>query len=143
MAPKIAIIRFPGTNCEFDVAEALGDLGAEPEILFHDEQSLGAADGVVIAGCAESAPYNRLGVKWTEQRFAAQRDPYLRARVPRERIATVWCSALAVNKAESEIAAFAARIANLPPNRLRSPLPVSAVSRPATTREPAELRGDS
>jgi len=101
------------------------------------------ADGVVIAGCAESAPYNRLGVKWTEQRFAAQRDPYLRARVPRERIATVWCSALAVNKAESEIAAFAARIANLPPNRLRSPLPVSAVSRPATTREPAELRGDS
>lgn len=101
------------------------------------------ADGVVVAGCAESACYNRLGVKWTEQRFAAQRDPYLRARVPRERIATVWTSALAVKKADSEIAAFAARIANLPPNQLRSPLPVSAVSPSATTREPAELRGDS
>jgi ferredoxin len=37
------------------------------------------ADGVAVAGCAESACYNRLGVKWTEERFAAQRDPYLRA----------------------------------------------------------------
>ena len=48
------------------------------------------ADGVVVAGCPESACYNRLGVDWTEQRFAGKRDPYLRARVPRERIATVW-----------------------------------------------------
>ena len=46
------------------------------------------ADGVAVAGCAESACYNRLGIKWTEQRFAGERDPYLRARVPRERIAT-------------------------------------------------------
>ena len=61
MAPKIAIIRFPGTNCEFDVAEALGDLGAEPEILFHDEQSLGAADGVVIAGGFAHGDYLRPG----------------------------------------------------------------------------------
>jgi ferredoxin len=44
------------------------------------------ADGVVVAGCAESACYHRLGVAWTEQRFAGQRNPYLRARVPRERI---------------------------------------------------------
>ena len=61
MAPRIAIIRFPGTNCEFDVAEALGDLGAEPEILFHDERSLGSADGVVIAGGFAHGDYLRPG----------------------------------------------------------------------------------
>jgi coenzyme F420-reducing hydrogenase delta subunit len=101
------------------------------------------ADAVAVAGCAESACYNRLGIKWTEQRFAGERDPYLRARVPRERLATIWASALAVKKMEAEIAAFAARLATLPPKRLRSPLPASAVSRPTMAREPAELRGDS
>jgi len=97
----------------------------------------------VVAGCSESACYNRLGIKWTEQRFARQRDPYLRARVPRERIATIWASSLEVTKAQSAIAAFAAYIAGLPPMRLRSPLRASPISRPGKTREPAELKGDS
>jgi ferredoxin/coenzyme F420-reducing hydrogenase delta subunit len=101
------------------------------------------ADAVAVAGCAESACYNRLGIKWTEQRFAGERDPYLRARVPRARLATIWASALAVKRMEAEIAAFATRLATLPPKRLRSPLPASAVSRPTMPREPAELRGDS
>ena len=100
------------------------------------------ADGVAIAGCAESACYNRLGVKWTEQRFAGERDPYLRARVPRERIAKIWASPLAANKAESEIADFAARLVHLPPKQLRSPLPVSATSRPTKVSEPAVVRGE-
>jgi coenzyme F420-reducing hydrogenase delta subunit len=98
------------------------------------------ADGVAVAGCAQSACYNRLGIRWTEQRFAGERDPYLRARVPRERIVTIWASALAVKKAEADIAAFAARLTALPSKRLRSPLPASATSRPAKVREPAELR---
>jgi ferredoxin/coenzyme F420-reducing hydrogenase delta subunit len=100
------------------------------------------ADGVAIAGCAESACYNRLGVKWTEQRFAGERDPYLRARVPRERIAKIWASALVVRQAESEITAFAARLVRLPPKRLRSPFPTSAMSPPTKACEPAELRGE-
>ena len=86
------------------------------------------ADGVVVAGCAESACYNRLGIQWTEQRFSAERDPYLRARVPRERIDTVWASALAASKAEAAITGFAARVAAMPPKKLRSPLPVSSPS---------------
>lgn len=101
------------------------------------------ADGVAVAGCAESACYNRLGIQWTEQRFAGQRDPYLRKRVPRDRIATIWASALEVTKAQSAIASFAAAIAGLPPLRLRSPLPVSSISRPGKDREPAEVKGDS
>jgi coenzyme F420-reducing hydrogenase delta subunit len=101
------------------------------------------ADGVVVAGCAESACYNRLGIKWTEQRFAGERDPYLRARVPRDRIATIWASALEARKAEADIAAFAARVASLPSSPLRSPLPVSMMSRRTKVPEPAELRGDT
>ena len=100
------------------------------------------ADGVAVAGCAESACYNRLGVTWTEQRIAGERDPYLRARVPRERIATIWASAIATKRAESGIASFAARLAALPSKPLRSPLPASAASRPAKFREPAEVRGE-
>jgi ferredoxin len=96
------------------------------------------ADGVVIAGCAESACFNRLGINWTEERFVGTRDPYLRARVPRERIATVWTSALALREAEREIAAFAEKIAKLPAAKLRSPLPPTPVRRPGPgTLEPA------
>ena len=91
------------------------------------------ADGVVVAGCAESACYNRLGIQWTEQRFAGQRDPYLRARVPRDRIARIWASASEVTKAQSAIASFAATIARLPPLRLRSPL------RPALRPSPGRI----
>jgi ferredoxin len=73
------------------------------------------ADGVAVAGCAESACYQRLGVAWTTQRFAGERDPYLRARVPRERIAVIWTSALATRQFERELASFRAKIAALPP----------------------------
>mgnify|MGYP001027935976 CR=1 FL=1 len=61
MATRIAVIRFPGTNCEFDVAEALSDLGATADILFHDERSLGGADAVVIAGGFAHGDYLRPG----------------------------------------------------------------------------------
>jgi ferredoxin/coenzyme F420-reducing hydrogenase delta subunit len=100
------------------------------------------ADGVVVAGCAESACYNRLGVKWTEERFAAQRDPYLRARVPRERIARIWASTLEASRAEREIAAFAERIAQMPPLRMRSPLPASTAAKSDKAREQAEARNE-
>jgi Pyruvate/2-oxoacid:ferredoxin oxidoreductase delta subunit/coenzyme F420-reducing hydrogenase delta subunit len=72
------------------------------------------ADAVVVAGCAESACYNRLGVIWTQERFAGRRDPYLRARVPRGRLATIWTSALETRRFARELAAFRAAVAALP-----------------------------
>ena len=80
------------------------------------------ADGVVVAGCSESACYHRLGVAWTKARVAGQRDPYLRARVPRERVRMIWTSSLESHRFEAELAAFAAEIAQLGPAKLRSPL---------------------
>jgi ferredoxin len=75
------------------------------------------ADGLAVAGCAESACYNRLGVKWTKERFARERDPRLRTRVPRERIATIWASALEGRRLERELTAFRRRLAALAPMR--------------------------
>jgi ferredoxin/coenzyme F420-reducing hydrogenase delta subunit len=77
-------------------------------------------DGVVVAGCAERACFNRLGIVWTEQRFAQQRDPYLRTRVPRDRITTVWTSILEFSRFKGELGRFAAKVAALPPAKLIS-----------------------
>jgi phosphoribosylformylglycinamidine synthase len=61
MALDVAVIRFPGTNCEFDVVEAVESLGAQGRIVFHDQQSLGAADAVVVAGGFAHGDYLRPG----------------------------------------------------------------------------------
>jgi len=48
------------------------------------------ADGVMLAGCAENDCYHRLGNEWTRHRLARERDPYLRERVPLERLLVAW-----------------------------------------------------
>jgi ferredoxin/coenzyme F420-reducing hydrogenase delta subunit len=48
------------------------------------------ADGVVLAGCAQSACYERLGQQWTQQRMGRTRDPKLRERVPADRVIACW-----------------------------------------------------
>ncbi len=50
------------------------------------------ATGVMLAGCHAGECFQRLGVHWTEQRIAAERDPYLRGRVARERVAVSWAN---------------------------------------------------
>ena len=61
MALDVAVIRFPGTNCEFDVVEAVESLGAAGHIVFHDQTSLGTADAVVVAGGFAHGDYLRPG----------------------------------------------------------------------------------
>jgi coenzyme F420-reducing hydrogenase delta subunit len=103
-----------------------------PPSLFDFVLSQDIADGVMIAGCAESACYNRLGVAWTQQRIARTRDPYLRTRVPRERVATIWASALDTGRVTKGIAAFSAKIAALPRNQRHSP---RATTTPVQSKE--------
>ena len=71
------------------------------------------ADGVAIAGCAERECQHRFGIEWTEQRIAATRDPYLRARVPRARLATIWAGPTETARLARELAAFRDRLAAL------------------------------
>ncbi|HET7383885.1 MAG TPA: cytochrome b N-terminal domain-containing protein [Pseudolabrys sp.] len=117
-----------------DGAVRLPCVAMAPPSLFDFVLSRDLVDGVVIAGCAESACFNRLGIAWTQQRFAGTRDPYLRARVPRERIAMVWTSAVATRRVAAEIAEFTAKIAKLPLKKPRAPLPPSSASGPGGER---------
>ena len=103
-----------GGGARRDGAVILPCVAMVPPSLIDFVLSRDLAEGVVLAGCAENACHHRLGIAWTEQRLAGRRDPYLRARVPRERIATVWASALSPARADRAIAAFAARLAALP-----------------------------
>ena len=61
MAPVVAVIRFPGTNCEFDAAEVLADAGAEPRLVFHAEDHLDGVDAVVLPGGFAHGDYLRPG----------------------------------------------------------------------------------
>ena len=47
---KVAVILFPGSNCEKDVADVLTELGAEAHVIWHRETDLGDFDGVVLPG---------------------------------------------------------------------------------------------
>jgi coenzyme F420-reducing hydrogenase delta subunit len=84
-----------------------------PPSLIDYALSRGLVDGVVIAGCAESACHNRLGVEWMQQRMAGERDPYLRPRVPRERILTVWALPTDSAQLELELEAFRVRLVTM------------------------------
>ena len=53
----------------------------------------GGAAGVLVTGCREGACEFRLGTQWTQQRLLGEREPRLRASVPRERIELVWADA--------------------------------------------------
>lgn len=92
---------------------SLSCVAMAPPSLIDYVLSRGLADGVVISGCSERACHHRLGVEWTQQRFAQERDPYLRSRVPRERILQVWASGAESGRWRREVEAFRVRLAGL------------------------------
>jgi phosphoribosylformylglycinamidine synthase I len=61
MTTRVAIVLFPGTNCELDVAWALEQLGASTEVVFHLETNLHGADAVVVPGGFAHGDYLRTG----------------------------------------------------------------------------------
>lgn len=61
MATDVAVVCFPGTNCELDVVEAVEALGGTAKVVFHDQDSLGGADAVFIAGGFAHGDYLRPG----------------------------------------------------------------------------------
>ena len=75
--------------------------------------SRGLADGICIAGCAERDCQNRFGVRLTRARVARERDPYLRERVPRQRVLSVWAGPTEAGRLSREVAAFSGRLAGL------------------------------
>jgi coenzyme F420-reducing hydrogenase delta subunit len=98
-------------------AVTLPCVGALPPSFIDFVISRRHADGVLLAGCIAGDCYQRLGVEWTEQRLAGRRDPYLRGRVPRERLATAWVGPSDGATLAREIAAFRARLRATGPYR--------------------------
>jgi phosphoribosylformylglycinamidine synthase len=57
----IAVVLFPGTNCELDTVEALTKLGAEAEVVWHSDPDLDRFDAVVLPGGFAHGDYLRTG----------------------------------------------------------------------------------
>ena len=58
---KVAVLRFPGTNCEFDTEYALKKLGFNVDIVWHKEETLPECDLVVVPGGFSYGDYLRAG----------------------------------------------------------------------------------
>ena len=57
----IGVVVFPGSNCEYDAASAVEQLGARAEFIFHSAPSLGDVDGVILPGGFAHGDYLRPG----------------------------------------------------------------------------------
>jgi len=124
--PDLASLQEPGI-----ATLALPCLAALPPSFIDFVISRRHADGVLFAGCIAGDCYQRLGVEWTEQRLSGQRDPYLRRRVPHERLAMVWAGPSGDAALAREITAFRARLRAMGPYCHGSPPPpASPASRP-------------
>jgi coenzyme F420-reducing hydrogenase delta subunit len=69
------------------------------------------ADGVLVTGCADGACDYRFGQRWIAERFAATREPHLRANVPRQRLRVVWAGDGSLPELARNVAAFRASLA--------------------------------
>jgi phosphoribosylformylglycinamidine synthase I len=58
---RVAVVQFPGTNCELDVVHVVEQLGADAEIVFHAEPRLPDVDAVVVPGGFAHGDYLRTG----------------------------------------------------------------------------------
>jgi phosphoribosylformylglycinamidine synthase subunit PurQ / glutaminase len=81
---RIAVVVFPGSNDDRDAALALGGLGADPVLVWHDEQQLPTVGGVVLPGGFSYGDYLRAGaiarfspVMRSVAEFAADGGPVL------------------------------------------------------------------
>jgi ferredoxin/coenzyme F420-reducing hydrogenase delta subunit len=85
---------------------ALPCIGMLPPSFVDYTLSRKLTQGVMLAGCAENDCYHRLGNEWTLRRMARERDPYLRERVPLERVALNWLPPGATRRRAAALAAF-------------------------------------
>ena len=124
-------------------ALSLACIGQLPPAFIDYVLSRDLADGVLLTGCADGVCYNRFGIAWTEARLAGERDPHLRARVPRERLSTLWLGRHRVRELEEALDEFASRLAELRDAEDRAPLAGAGnrrTARDAAMAKPLALR---
>jgi phosphoribosylformylglycinamidine synthase len=57
----VGVVLFPGSNCEYDVMEAVHEAGGEAELIWHGARALGSVDAVVLPGGFAHGDYLRPG----------------------------------------------------------------------------------
>ena len=60
-ATRIGIVVFPGSNCEYDAAAGVSQLGATTRFVWHSETDLSDLDGVILPGGFAHGDYLRPG----------------------------------------------------------------------------------
>jgi hypothetical protein len=61
MAPRIGVVLFPGTNCEYDAILAVERLGATAELVWHGATSAAGYDALILPGGFAHGDYLRPG----------------------------------------------------------------------------------
>lgn len=82
--PRVAVVRFPGSNCDFDTLRAAQQYGSDAYFVWHRDSDLRGADVVVLPGGFSYGDYLRSGaiarfspVMQAVQRHAAGGGPVL------------------------------------------------------------------
>jgi phosphoribosylformylglycinamidine synthase len=82
--PRVAVVRFPGSNCDADALRAAQSVGADAYFVWHRDADLQGADVVVLPGGFSYGDYLRCGaiarfspVMQAVQRHAAAGGPVL------------------------------------------------------------------
>jgi len=59
---KVAVVRFPGSNCDLDAVEAMKRIGGiVPELVWHENEAIDGFDAVVVPGGFSFGDYLRAG----------------------------------------------------------------------------------
>ena len=82
--PRVAVVRFPGSNCDFDTLRAAEGAGADAYFVWHRDSDLQGADVVILPGGFSYGDYLRSGaiarfspIMSAVQRHAAAGGPVL------------------------------------------------------------------
>ena len=61
MAPRVGVVLFPGTNCEYDALHTVERLGGTAELVWHGATSVSAYDALILPGGFAHGDYLRPG----------------------------------------------------------------------------------
>ncbi|MBL8060698.1 MAG: phosphoribosylformylglycinamidine synthase subunit PurQ [Chthonomonas sp.] len=69
---KVAVVRFPGSNCDQDAFHALNDMGLRAEYVWHDAGSLDGFESVFVPGGFSYGDYLRCGAMAARSRIMSE-----------------------------------------------------------------------
>lgn len=58
---RVAVVTFPGSNCDYDLYQAVKQVGGNPEFRWHRERGLDGIDAVMLSGGFSYGDYLRAG----------------------------------------------------------------------------------